>query len=110
MIGNWTVTASCLTVSGDMTLMYLGLDRCDSVPVTGSLDVTGTWTANADGTYSDDTRTTGRRHLELGEECKRLDATPIACDRIGPPLTALGYADGSCVDNLATGGCTCEAG
>ena len=36
--------SSCLTLSGDMdvTLASLG---CKSVPVTGSLHVTGTWTA-----------------------------------------------------------------
>jgi hypothetical protein len=109
VVGTWTVTASCLTVSGEMDLTSLGLFDCESVPVTGSLDVTGTWTANGDGTYSDDTRTTGSHHLELGEECKVFDATPIRCDTIGSGMRGMGYADASCVDNPATDGCTCEA-
>jgi hypothetical protein len=92
-----------------MDFIYMGLNDCGSAPVTGSLDVTGTWTANGDGTYSDDTHTTGSHHLELGEECKVFDATPIRCDTLGPAMRSMGYSDASCVDNLATGGCTCEA-
>ena len=48
VIGTWNVTSSCLTLSGDMdvTLASLG---CKTVPVTGSLHVTGTWIANATG-------------------------------------------------------------
>ena len=109
VLGTWTVTASCLTVNGDMALPFVGLDHCESVLVTGSLDVTGTWTANGDGTYSDDTHTTGSHHLEFGEECKRFDATPIGCDTLGAFVEYLGYADASCVDNPATDGCSCEA-
>ena len=34
-----------------------------TVPVTGSLQVTGTWIANSDGTYTDNTVTTGIDHV-----------------------------------------------
>ena len=65
MVGTWTVTSSCLALSGDMdvTLASLG---CKTVPVTGSLHVTGTWTANGDGTYTDNTVTTGSITFPLG--------------------------------------------
>ena len=44
----------------DVVLASLG---CTTVPVTGSLHVTGTWTANSDGTYTDNTVTTGIHHV-----------------------------------------------
>jgi hypothetical protein len=50
LVGSWKVTSSCLQLAGDMDgyLLYLG---CEKVPVTGSLKVTGTWTASANGTF-----------------------------------------------------------
>src|SRR5215831_1249994 len=64
LVGTWTVASSCLSVSGQVDLTLVGAG-CPSAPVTGSLQVTGTWTANADGTYMDDTTTTGQEQLTL---------------------------------------------
>ena len=116
VVGTWNVTSSCLTVSGDLSVWYVGLDRCESVPVTGSLEVTGTWTANADGTYSDNTTTTGTETLELLGSCLRVDATCTTCSRIGPALASLGYASVTCEEDPNSDpstecglGCTCAA-
>jgi hypothetical protein len=108
VVGTWTVTSSCLTASGDIDLSA-ALLPCTAQLVSGSLQVSGTWTANGDGTFSDDTRTTGSHQLELGEECKELDATPITCEHVPTALYMGGYADASCMDNATTGGCTCDA-
>jgi hypothetical protein len=62
LVGTWTVTPSCLSVSGELNLSLFGAG-CPSVAATGFLEVTGTWTANSDGTYSDDTITSGDEHL-----------------------------------------------
>ena len=116
VVGTWNVTSSCLTVSGDLSVWYVGLDRCESVSVTGSLDVTGTWTANADGTYSDNTTTTGTETLELLGSCLRIEGTCTTCSRIGPALASVGYASVTCEEDpnrdpsLECGlGCTCLA-
>ena len=65
VVGTWTVTSSCLALSGDMDVVLASLG-CTTVPVTGSLHVTGTWTANSDGTYTDNTVTTGSITFPLG--------------------------------------------
>src|SRR5262252_1806599 len=60
-VGTWTVASSCLTVAGTRDLSSIGLG-CSS-PVTGSLQVTGTLTIKADGTFVDNTTTSGEEHL-----------------------------------------------
>jgi len=103
------VTASCLTATGEVDLSQSAI-FCTAPLVAGSLEVSGTWTARGDGTFSDDTRTTGSHLLEPGEDCKWfIGSTPLSCESLGGGLMGLGYADASCVDNATTGGCTCEA-
>jgi hypothetical protein len=108
LVGTWNVTSSCLTVSGEVDLSAFGLG-CSSAPVAGSLQVSGTWTANADGTYSDNTTTTGNEQLELPASCREISGTTTTCDRIGGPITSVGYASVTCTDDTATGGCSCQA-
>ena len=65
VFGTWEVTSSCLTVSGQLDLSgFLGTD-CPSPQVTGSLEVTGTWSAKADNTFTDKTTTTGNEQFTL---------------------------------------------
>jgi len=106
VLGTWTVTASCLQVSGQVDMSSLGFN-CQSAPVTGSLQVTGTWTAKSDGTYADNTVTTGEEQLGLPASCLELSGTTITCDTIGGALTGLGFASLSCTNAASGGGCTC---
>jgi len=106
-VGTWVVSSWCLTVSGELDLSELGLS-CSSAPVSCSLDVVGTWTANPDGTYLDDTMTAGDEQIELPASCLEISGTRTTCDRIGAPLAALGYASVTCEDT-ASGGCSCAA-
>ena len=107
VVGTWNVTSSCLTVTGEVDVMGFGLG-CTSAPVTGSLQVSGTWTANGDGTYSDETNTSGNETLDLPASCLNVSGTTTTCDRISGPLMALGYAAVECLD-ATSGGCTCAA-
>ena len=109
VVGTWQVTSSCLTVSGTMDVTPLGMG-CTSLQITeGSLKVTGTWTNDANRTYTDDTLVTGTETLEMPGECLQISGTIITCDAIVVPIGAgLGYAELTCVDNDATGGCTCR--
>jgi hypothetical protein len=109
VVGTWSVASSCtLTVSGMANMMGFGLG-CASAPVTGSLTVTGTWTAMPGGTYMDDTTTSGEEELELPPGCLTVSGTTTTCDALSSPLRAMGYAAVTCIDNLATSGCTCSA-
>jgi hypothetical protein len=90
----------------DMSGFGLG---CTAAPVTGALEVSGTWTANADETFTDATTTTGDSRLDLPPECLNISGTVTRCDRLGGALQALGYASVTCVDAASGGGCTCAA-
>jgi len=52
VIGTWTAASCELTVSGMADIALAGLG-CTMAPATGSLSVSGTWTASADGMYMD---------------------------------------------------------
>src|SRR6187455_2553233 len=56
--GTWNVASSCLAKSGDMDVFASAL-ACPTVPAIGSLQTTGTFILNEDGTYTDNTTTTG---------------------------------------------------
>jgi hypothetical protein len=85
----------------------LGLE-CTSAPATGFLEVTGTLTVRSDSTFSDDTITRGEGVVELPPECL-VAAGFVTCDSVGGPLeVSRGYSSFTCVDNEATGGCTCQ--
>ncbi|MEO8919197.1 MAG: arabinofuranosidase catalytic domain-containing protein [Polyangiaceae bacterium] len=103
------MTSSCLRVSGQLDLSGTSVG-CASAPATGALQVSGTWTAKADGTYSDNTTTSGNVQFSLAPECLMLSGTTTSCDRLAGVLKdALGYASLSCT--AATGGgCTCAGG
>lgn len=107
VVGTWTVTSSCLKVTGDLDVSLFGAG-CASAPVTGSLQVTGTWTANADGTYLDDTTTSGEEHLTLAPSCLVISSTPVTCEGAANLLTSAGYASMTCAPTSG-GGCDCTA-
>jgi hypothetical protein len=108
VVGTWSVTSSCLTVTGQVDMSSLGIG-CTSASVTGSLQVTGTWTANSDGTYSDNTTTSGDEQLTLPAACLTVSGTTTTCDALSrSALPSLGYASGTCTD-AAGGGCNCSA-
>jgi non-reducing end alpha-L-arabinofuranosidase len=107
IVGTWTVTSSCLTVTGQLDLSLVGAG-CPSAPVTGSLQVTGTWTANPNGTYSDDTTTSGAEQFTLAPSCLVISSTPVTCEGAANIIKSLGYSSLTCT-SAAGGGCTCAA-
>jgi hypothetical protein len=107
VVGTWNVTASCLKLSGQMDLTPAGLN-CPPAAVTGSLQVTGTWTAKADGTYMDSTTTSGNEQLTLAASCLMISGATTTCDGISGPLQGVGFSSVTCTD-AAGGGCTCAA-
>jgi non-reducing end alpha-L-arabinofuranosidase len=107
LVGTWTVSSSCLNVTGQLDLTLVGAG-CASAPVTGSLEVSGTWTANSDGTYTDGTLTTGSEQFTLAPDCLVISSAPVTCAGVGSILASLGYDTVTCTDATG-GGCACSA-
>ncbi len=106
--GRWMVGSSCLKLSGGLDLASAGLDprSCTSAPITGTLSVSGTFTANADGTYTDGTTTTGTAQVELAAGCLQISGTSINCQGAQTALESAGLGQATCT-SVASGGCTC---
>jgi hypothetical protein len=68
--------------------------------------VSGTFVANADGSFTDNTTTTGTETFSLAPACLVVSSTPIDCAGAEGFLTVLGYSAVSCV-SAKTGGCNC---
>ncbi len=107
VVGTWTVTSSCLKVTGQLDMSQFGLN-CAPAPVTGSLQVTGTWIAKSNGTYSDNTTTSGSETFTLADSCLQISGTTITCNGVSVLFQSIEYDSVSCTP-AAGGGCTCAA-
>lgn len=109
--GTWAVASCPLTITGELDLSDFGLGCHTGTVTSGSLQVTGTWTADGQGMYTDNTRTTGEQVVELPEECLMVSGFVTDCARLGGEggtvTDALKYATLECVNNPTTMGCTC---
>ncbi len=103
--GIWTVSSSCLALSGMLNLRSFGLG-CDESPASGELGVTGIISFEQGGRMVDATRTTGTVIIELADSCLDVSDTRVACDQVGGPLRSLGFDKVDCQDATA-GGCDC---
>jgi hypothetical protein len=107
VVGTWATTSSCLTVSSVLEASAAGLS-CATAPVSGSLQVSGTLIATGDGTYSDETVTSGTEEFVLAKSCLSVSSTPIGCDQAANVVQTLGFASVTC-STAADGGCLCTA-
>jgi hypothetical protein len=110
VVGTWSVSSPCLKVNGtniDFSMAGLDPTHCKNVNVTGSVTVSGTWTANADGTYTDGTTTTGSATITLPSSCLFLSGTTTMCDHLNSGISALGLGDAVCGTATSGDGCTC---
>jgi hypothetical protein len=105
LTGTWSTAGCDMTVSGMATFTTAGIG-CASAPVEGSMKLAGTFTATADGMFTDNTTTTGELVMELAAQCLMISGTMGAgCDRLD--LAGAGFPGGACVSNPETMGCTC---
>ena len=65
-----------------LDITFAGLDprTCTNVALSGSVTVTGTWTAASNGTYTDGTTTMGTAHVALPPGCLMLSGTTSTRD------------------------------
>jgi hypothetical protein len=108
VVGTWNVTSSCVTLSGNMDVSLASLG-CATVPATGSLQTTGTYTAKADGTYTDNTTTKGSVTFPLAASCLSISSVPVSCEKAGSIFTALGWTTAACSETNGKCSCTLSA-
>lgn len=104
LLGTWSAAGCDMAVTGTANLTAAGIG-CVSAPVAGSIQVTGTWTGMAGGTFTDATTTTGQVKLELEAACLMISGFMGTCDRLS--FDSTGLVGATCVDNTTTMGCTC---
>jgi len=104
VVGVWNVSSSCLKLSGDMDVSLASLG-CPSVPVVGSLTTTGSFIANADGTFTDNTRTTGTATFPLAPACLSISSVQRTCEQVSSIFQAVGWTNSTCTST--NGQCTC---
>ena len=80
---------------------------CKTVPVTGSLQVSGTWEAKANGEYVDNTVTTGSVSFPLESKCLSISFVPVECSKIGSIFDASGWKKSSVCSIDGGGKCNC---
>jgi len=108
VVGTWNVTSSCLKVSGTLDVRSLFSFSCATGQVSGSLQLTGSWSAKADGTFVDGTSTTGTEQVTLGADCLVLSGAPVSCDALGGVMSGVYFDTVTCTP-AAAGGCSCNA-
>ena len=104
LVGTWNVTSSCLNVTGDWDVSLFSFG-CPTVPINGSLHVTGSWTANGDGTYTDNTTTTGTVTFPLSDSCLSVSSVKSECSKMASGV--VGWSATCSTD--ASGQCNCTA-
>jgi hypothetical protein len=105
VVGSWAAASSCLDATGELDISQAWIG-CSFASVTASLEVSGTWTAHADGTYEDLTTTSGEGELVLDEQCRNVSGVVVRCERLAGAFASIGFASVTCED-AANGGCKC---
>jgi len=108
VLGAWNVTSSCLKLSGDMDVSLASLG-CPTVPVVGSLTTTGSFIANADGTFTDNTRTTGSATFPLAPACLSISSVERTCEQVSSIFQAVGWTTSACTSTNGKCNCTVTA-
>ncbi len=103
--GTWNVESSCLSLAGDMDVFLTSLG-CATVPVMGSLQTTGSIVFNPDGTYVDNTTTSGTVSFPLDPACLAISGVAVECDRVGSIFASIGWNSAVCSGE--GGQCSCE--
>src|SRR6478752_6753766 len=110
IVGTYTASSTCLKVDGKLDISKASLDpnSCVGPTISGSLNVSGTFSAVASGTFSDGTTTTGNLVVQLPAGCLQLSGTTVNCKGINAPLAGgMGFESSDCQPAATGGGCTC---
>lgn len=110
IVGSYMASAPCLKVDGKLDISKASLDprTCVTPTISGTLNVTGTFSAAANGTFTDATTTTGNLTVQLPAGCLQISGTTVNCKGINAPLGGgMGFESTDCQPAASGGGCTC---
>lgn len=110
IVGTYTASSPCLKVDGKLDISKASLDpnTCVNPTISGSLTVSGSFSAVAAGTFTDATTTTGNLTVQLPAGCLQLSGTTVNCKGINAPLAGgMGFESSDCQPAATGGGCTC---
>src|SRR6478735_7399341 len=110
VVGTCTASSPCLKVDGKLDISKASLDprTCVSPTISGTLNVSGTFSAAASGTFTDGTTTKGNLTVQLPAGCLQISGTTVNCKGINAPLGGgLGFESTDCQPAATGGGCTC---
>ncbi|HYP77720.1 MAG TPA: arabinofuranosidase catalytic domain-containing protein [Polyangiaceae bacterium] len=110
VVGTYTASSPCLKVQGKLDISKASLDprTCVDPQISGTLNVTGTFSAIASGTFTDSTTTTGNLTVQLPAGCLQISGTTTNCKGINAPLAGgMGFESSDCQPAATGGGCTC---
>jgi len=98
VVGTWSVVSSCLVMSEELDVAGTAL-TCDDPPIVteSRFQASGTLTFGEEGTWEDDTTTTGEFEALLDLDCM-MSATLISCERLSASFQGSFQATGECVD------------
>lgn len=106
--GVWFAQDSCLSLSGKVDLVDFGIGCTEGAITSGTVEVSGNWTVNADGSISDNANTVAELVFELEAKCLEVSGTVTICENISIPIASMGFDEIQCVESTVTaGGCTC---
>lgn len=106
LTGDWRVTASCVRTGGTAGVM-----ACPNATVSGTVDITGNASYNADLTYTATLIMSGPQTVDVPASCLTQSGLTVNCAQLTellglmPSLTPLGLKCSS----ASGGGCTCTA-
>jgi len=106
LAGDWKVVDSCLQVGGVADVPNWGLG-CKSLPVLGTLAVTGSFSVSSAGALVDATRTTGAFELDFDTSCLNVSGVRISCEALEGLVLAFGYQSATCSEVQQS--CRCNA-
>ena len=108
VVGTWNVTASCLTLSGQLDVSALSVGCSTAAITSGSLSVTGTWTANSDGSCTDATTTSGVVQFTMDATCLTISGYTTDCTGLAQGGLSSLFASVTCTPAATGGGCNCQ--
>lgn len=106
LVGTWNVLSCPLELTGALDAFEANLGCRYAETISGGLEVSGSWTADASGLFWDRTVTKGTHDFWLPASC--MDGfLATDCESISRLVLSLGYATAECADEPIEGGCIC---
>jgi hypothetical protein len=102
VVGTWTITSSCVSANASMLDSQCPTETANS----SGLNVTGTVTYNADGTYTSTSTLSGTISVNLPQSCLTTNGVTVTCDQLNQVFQS-NPTPGLTLSCTGSTGCTC---